>query len=224
VDEDAPVRPTNVYEATKAEAESAVHQARQEGLPAVIVRPGLVYGPGDVHLVKFYRSVLRRQFRPIGRRPIWLHPVYIDDMTDAFIRCGTHPAAIGECFHIAGPEPVSLEGLAAAIAEAGGTTLPPGRIPVPAARALAALGDCLPAVLKSAAPLTRSRLEFLLHSRQYDTTKAMRVLDFAARTSLPTGMERTIAWLQDLGRGPGLSHGRGRNAARAIGPLSQLER
>jgi nucleoside-diphosphate-sugar epimerase len=202
-DEDAPVRPTNVYEASKAEAEAAVRDAWQEGLPAVIVRPGLVYGPGDMHLVRFYRSVLRRQFRPIGRRPVWLHPLYIDDMTDAFIRCAAHPAATSQCFHIAGPEPVSLEELAAAIAQAGGTTLPRGRIPVPAARALAALGDCLPAALKSAAPLTRSRLEFLLHSRQYDITKAMRVLDFAPRTGLQAGMQRTVAWLQDLGRGDG---------------------
>ena len=124
-------------------------------------------------------------------------------MTDAFIRCAAHPAATNECFHIAGPEPVSLEELAAAIAQAGGTTLPRGRIPLPAARAIAALGDSLPAALKSAAPLTRSRLEFLLHSRQYDITKAMRVLDFVPRTGLQTGMQRTVAWLQDLARGDG---------------------
>ena len=67
-DEDAPFRPTNVYEATKAEAELAVREAWRDGFPAVIARPGLVYGPGDLHLLAFFRSVLRRRFRPIGRR------------------------------------------------------------------------------------------------------------------------------------------------------------
>ena len=198
-DETAELRPTNVYEATKAEAELAVQATWADGFPAVVARPGLVYGPGDLHLVKFFRTVLRRQFRPIGRRPVWLHPIYIDDMTDALIRCGVRPSAVGECFHLAGPQPVSLEHLAAAIADAGGTTLPRGRIPLPAARALAVVGDSLPARLKPSAPLTRSRLAFLTHSRTYGVTKAQHLLEFVAPTDLPTGMARTVAWYRQHG-------------------------
>ncbi|MDP9344754.1 MAG: NAD-dependent epimerase/dehydratase family protein [Actinomycetota bacterium] len=198
-DETAPFRPTNVYEATKAEAELTVRAAWREGFPAVIARPGLVYGPGDLHLLAFFRSVLRRRFRPIGRRPIWLHPIYIDDVTEALVRCGQRAAAVGECFHIAGREPVTLAGLAEAIARAAGTRLPPGHIPLAPARALAALGDCLPANLRQSAPLTRSRLEFLTHSRVYDVTHAQRLLDFVAATDLPTGTARSMAWYRRQG-------------------------
>jgi nucleoside-diphosphate-sugar epimerase len=198
-DETAPLRPTNIYEATKAEAELAVRQASREGFPAVIARPGLVYGPGDLHLLAFFRSILRRRFRPIGRRAVWLHPIYIDDLTEALVRCGQHAVAPGECFHIAGSEPVSLAGLAAAIAAAGGTRVPLGHIPLPAARAVAAVGDRLPSALKRSAPLTRSRLDFLTHSRVYDVTKAKRLLDFAAATDLPTGAARSMAWYREHG-------------------------
>jgi nucleoside-diphosphate-sugar epimerase len=198
-DESAPFRPTNIYEATKADAELAVRDAWREGFPAVIVRPGLVYGPGDLHLLAFFRSVLRRRFRPIGRRPVWLHPIYIDDMTEALVRCGQRAAAIGECFHIAGREPVRLAGLAEAIARAGGTRLPPGHIPLPAARALAVVGDRLPPKLRPSAPLTRSRLDFLTHSRVYDVAKAQSLLDFAAQTDLSTGTARSMAWYRDQG-------------------------
>jgi nucleoside-diphosphate-sugar epimerase len=198
-DETAPLRPTNVYEATKAEAELAVRHASREGFPAVIARPGLVYGPGDLHLLAFFRSILRRRFRPIGRRAVWLHPIYIDDLTEALVRCGQHAIAPGECFHIAGSEPVSLAGLAAAIAAAGGTRVPLGHIPLPAARAVAAVGDRLPSALKRSAPLTRSRLDFLTHSRVYDVTKAKRLLDFAAATDLPTGAARSMAWYREHG-------------------------
>jgi nucleoside-diphosphate-sugar epimerase len=198
-DESSALRPTNVYEATKAEAESAVSAACHDGFPAVIARPGLVYGPGDLHLVTFFRTVLRRRFRPIGRQTIWLHPIYIDDMTEALLRCGVCSAAVGERFHIAGPEPVSLEGLAAVIAEAGGTTLPPGRIPLPAARSLAAVGDALPARLRRSAPLTKSRLDFLTHSRVYCVAKAERLLHFVARTDLATGIAHSIAWYREQG-------------------------
>jgi nucleoside-diphosphate-sugar epimerase len=192
--EDAPTRPTNVYEATKAEGERAVRDTWQSGFPAVIVRPGLVYGPGDLHLLGFFRSVLRRQFRPIGRQPVWLHPIYIDDMTEALVCCGRHPAAVGQCFNVAGQEPVTLAALAETIARAGGTNMPPGRIPLAAARAVATVGDWLPANLRRSVPLTRSRLDFLTHSRVYSVDKARRLLDFAAATDLATGIARTLAW------------------------------
>jgi len=197
--EESLFRPTNAYEWAKAAAEAAVRARWGPGFPAVIVRPGLVYGPGDIHLLPFFQSILRHRFRPIGRREAWLHPIYIDDMTEALVRCGRRRAAIGECFHIAGRKPVAISDLARQIAEAEGTRLPPGRIPVAAAWAVAALGDRLPAALRQRLPLTRSRFEFLTHSRMYDVSKAERLLGFAAPTDLPTGLARTVAWYRQSG-------------------------
>jgi nucleoside-diphosphate-sugar epimerase len=198
-DESAPIRPTNVYEATKAQAETAVRRAIDDGFPAVIARPGLVYGPGDLHLLPFFHAVLRGRFRPIGSRPVWLHPIYIDDLSEGLLRCGYHPAAAGECFHLAGREPVPLSELAAAIARAGGTRVPDGHIPMLAAHAVAFLGDSLPPRLRRSAPLTRSRLDFLTHSRVYDVTKAQRQLGFTAATGLSSGMAKAISWYRSEG-------------------------
>jgi dihydroflavonol-4-reductase len=198
-DEGAPYRPTNAYEQTKAQAEGLVRAASQEGCPAVIARPGLVYGPGDLHLRGFFRAIQRRQFRPLGRQDVWLHPIYIDDLTEALVRCGRHPRAVGECFHIAGSEPVTIARLAATIATAVGVAPPRGIIPLPAARAVALAGDVLPARLKPLAPLTRSRLDFLTHSRVYSVAKARHVLDFAAATDLPTGIAHSVAWYRRHG-------------------------
>jgi nucleoside-diphosphate-sugar epimerase len=202
VDEDAPTNPTNVYEATKAEAELAVREAMHDGLPAVIARPGLVYGPGDLHLLGFFRAVLRGRFRPVGRRPVLFHPIYIDDLVEALVRCGRWPLAVGECFHLAGQEPVSLAELAESIARAGGTRLPTGIIPLPFAHAAAAAGDLLPGRLRRSAPLTRSRLAFLTNSRVYDVTKARLLLDFSAPTDLETGVELTLDWYREHGHLP----------------------
>jgi nucleoside-diphosphate-sugar epimerase len=197
--EDAPFGPTNAYERTKLEAELLVRDAGTRGLPVAIVRPGLVYGPGDLHLLGFFRTIQRGLFRPIGRRPVWLHPIYIDDMTDAFVRCARDPRAVGECFHIAGQEPSTIATLATTIAGSLGVAKPRGFIPMPAARLLAAAGDALPASLRHSAPMTRSRLDFLTHSRVYDVTKARNVLDFVAATDLPTGIARTGAWYRQNG-------------------------
>lgn len=207
-DEDAPIRPTNCYEATKAAAEHAVRRACQDGFPAVIARPGLVYGPGDLHLLSFFRVVLAGRFRPIGRRAVWLHPIYIDDMTEGLVRCAEHPAALRECFHFAGSRPATLTELAQAIAEAGGTRLPAGHIPMAAARAVAVFGDQLPAALKSTAPLTGSRLAFLTHSRVYDVTRAQRLLDYTTATDLHEGIAQTLAWYRAQGHLPSAARAR----------------
>jgi nucleoside-diphosphate-sugar epimerase len=196
VAEDAPWRPANVYERAKADAEAQARRRLSDGLPVVIARPGLVYGPGDVHLASFFQAIQRGLFLPIGRRPAWLHPIYIDDMTDALVRCGTDPRALGEAFNIAGTEPVLISELARVIARAERARLLPGTIPLPAARAAAMIGDLLPARLRARAPLTSSRLEFLTSSRMYDVGKARRLLDFAAPTDLPTGVSRTVDWYQ----------------------------
>ncbi len=200
--EDAPTRPTNVYEATKALAETAARDGWGRGLPVAIARPGLVYGPGDLHLLPFFRSVIQRRFRPLDGPPAWLHPVYVEDVVDAFLLCARQPAAVGECFHVAGPEPVTLAGLANEIAAAAGTQPPRGRIPLSAARALALAGDLLPAGLQRSAPLTSNRLDFLTHSRVYQVDKARRLLGFTAATTLQTGIRKTVDWYRGHGHLP----------------------
>lgn len=201
-DETAPHRPTNAYEQTKSEAEHLVREAGMRGLPVVTVRPGLVYGPDDLHLLGLFRAVQHRLFRPIGCRPVWLHPIYIDDMTEAFVRCGRDPRALGECFHIAGREPATIATLAETIAEGLGVPRAAGTFPLLVAGMLAAAGDALPARLRGRAPLTRSRLDFLTNSRVYDVGKARATIDFVARTDLQSGLARTIAWYRSEGHLP----------------------
>jgi nucleoside-diphosphate-sugar epimerase len=198
-DEAASFAPTNIYEQTKLEAELLAREAMQQGLPVVIVRPGLVYGPGDLHLLGFFRAIHRRLFRPIGRADVWLHPIYTDDMTEAFVCCGDNPRAIGACFHIAGREPATIATLADTIAGALGTPKPAGRIPRPAALAVATMGDWLPGRFKDVAPLTRSRLDFLTRSRVYDVSKAKALLGFEAGTNLRSGISQTVAWYRQNG-------------------------
>lgn len=194
-----PFRPTTVYERAKATAELEVRRKIAAGFPAVIARPGLVYGPGDVHLASFFQAIARGAFLPIGRKPTWLHPIYIDDMTEALIQCGKQDAALGECFHFAGTAPVAIGELARTIAGATGARVLPGYLPLTAARAAARVGDLLPPRARQRAPLTSSRLEFLTNSRMYDVSRARDLLDFVAATDLPDGIAHAVAWYRAHG-------------------------
>src|SRR5205085_3606032 len=129
--EDAPFAPTNPYEASKLEAELLALQAYKErGLPVSVARPGLVYGPGDLHLLGFFSSIKKGLPCLIDGGKAMIHPIYIEDMTEAFLLCAERPEAVGRSYNIAGERPVSFRELVASIAHALGKKSPRGSIPL----------------------------------------------------------------------------------------------
>ena len=193
--EDAPFAPTNPYEATKLESELLALKAHQEqGLPVSVVRPGLVYGPGDLHLLGFFALIQKGLFRVIDGGKALLHPVYIDDMTEVFQLCAERPEAIGRSYTIAGARPVTIRELATAIAHALGRELPPGNIPLWLAHLAAAIFAILPGFQGEHAPLTHSRVRFLTQSRVYSIERARNELGYTPKVELEEGMQQTVHW------------------------------
>ncbi len=198
--EDAPFAPTNPYEGTKLESELLALKAyREQGLPVSIVRPGLVYGPGDLHLLGFFASIQKGLFRVIDGGKALLHPVYIDDMTGAFQLCAMHPKAIGRCYTIAGAEPVTVHELATAIAHALGRNLPTGNIPLWLAHLAADIFAVIPGFQGERAPLTHSRVKFLTQSRVYSIERARNELGYVPQVELDEGMQQTVLWYRKHG-------------------------
>jgi nucleoside-diphosphate-sugar epimerase len=193
--EDAPYAPTNPYEVTKLESELlALKFHREYGLPVSVVRPGLVYGPGDLHLLGFFSSIRKGLFRVIAGGKALLHPIYIDDMTAAFLLCGERTEAIGRSYNIAGERPVTIRELATAIAHSLDKELPGGSIPLWLANLASDIFALVPSMQGERAPLTRSRVKFLTNSRVYDCRRAQTELGFKAQVDLAEGMQRTAAW------------------------------
>jgi nucleoside-diphosphate-sugar epimerase len=195
VAEDAPFAPTNPYEATKLEGEQlALKDYQEQGLPVTVVRPGLVYGPGDLHLLGFFVSIQKGLFRVIDGGKALLHPVYIDDLVAALLLCAEQSQAPGRSYNIAGERPVTVRELATAIAHALGKELPTGSIPLWLANLASDIFALLPGIKGEQAPLTRSRVKFLTHSRIYDISRARSELGYTPEVALEEGMELTAAW------------------------------
>jgi len=193
--EDAPFAPTNPYEATKLEGELLSLKAYQEqGLPVSVVRPGLVYGPGDLHLLGFFVAIKKGRFRVIEGGKALLHPLYIDDLVAALLLCAEHPRATGRSYNIAGERPVTVCELATAIAHTLDRELPAGSIPLWLADFASDVFAIMPGMKGERAPLTRSRVAFLTNSRIYDITRARSELDFVPKVGLEEGMKRTASW------------------------------
>ena len=193
--EDAPFAPTNPYEATKLAGEQLALKAYQEqGLPVTVVRPGLVYGPGDLHLLGFFASINKGRFRVIDGGKALLHPVYIDDLVAALLLCAERSQAPGRSYNIAGERPVTVRELGTAIAHALGRELPAGSIPLWLANLASDFFTVMPGMRGEHAPLTRSRVKFLTNSRVYDIRRAKSELDYAPAVPLEGGMKLTAAW------------------------------
>jgi len=197
--EDTPGAPTNPYESSKLEGEQLALAAGRQGLSICVARPGLVYGPGDLHLLGLFRAIRRGLFRVIAGGRAMLHPIYIDDLTAALLLCAHSPQAQARCYNLAGERPVTVYDLATEIARTLGQALPAGSLPLWLAYLLADLCSLLPGLRAQRAPLTRSRVAFLTHSRVYDISRARHELGFQPCVGLAEGLQRTTHWYRQRG-------------------------
>jgi len=99
-----------VYDQTKADAHDIAVNMIAEGLPLVIVQPGLVYGPGDTSSVRtsFIQYLIKQlPVMPMQTAFSWAH---VDDIAHAH-RLAMEKGNIGENYYICGPTHTFINGL-----------------------------------------------------------------------------------------------------------------
>ena len=199
-DEDAPLRPGDVYQVTKLEGEErARERARHGGVELVIVRPSGIYGAGDRRLLKLFRGVARRRFVVLGDGEIFYHLTHIDDLVEGFRLAGTVSAAAGRTFILAGGEVTTLNELVRIIAAEAGVPGHPWHLPVWPFWIAGAACEAICAPLGLEPPLYRRRVDFFTKSRAFDITRARTELDFRPGVTLRDGVRRTLAWYRAEG-------------------------
>ena len=129
------------YHRTKWEAEELV---RKSGIPYTILRPSLIYGPGDRFTVRLTELLRRTPFMPvIGSGKSRVQPIYIDDVVSCMVKALTDDAFLNEIYEIGGPQQLTYEEVTAAIVEAMSIRRPSIHLPLflmePMARALEAV-------------------------------------------------------------------------------------
>lgn len=177
-----PPQPHNAYAKSKLEAENALFAiARDSAMEVVVLRPPLVYGHGAPGNFRLLANWIRRGWPlPFGaimnnRRSV----LFLDNLTDALLRCATHPQAANKVFLIADRDPVSTAQLIRAMAHAMRCTPRLWNIQVP--------GQWLDRAARMSAALRQ-----LLDSLVIDTTRIRRELDWAPPFTLEQGLDRTF--------------------------------
>jgi dihydroflavonol-4-reductase len=197
------------YHSTKAEAEQIV-RARGHEIEAVVARPTITYGPDDADgmATRLIDMIARGRFVRVGRGENHVHLTYIDDMVRGLILTGTHPAAAGQTFILAGPRSIAVRELVALIEQSLGLAPRTLYIPEAAARPIAwgveflyrlASVLCGPGRV-SWPPLTRDKIDVLCVHRGFSSEKASKLLGYAPRVDYAEGLAHTFAWMAEQGQ------------------------
>jgi dihydroflavonol-4-reductase len=198
--EDAPLKPGDVYQETKLEGERLVQAAGARlGIEVAIARPSGIYGPGDRRLLRLFRGVARRRWFTLGSGEIYYHLTYIDDLVDGFRLLGEHPAAANRTYILAGGEVTTLNALVGLVAEGAGVPVPTRHLPVWPFWVAGAVCEAVCVPLRIEPPIFRRRVDFFTKSRAFDITRARADVGFAPRVGLRDGIRRTLDWYRTHG-------------------------
>ena len=198
--EDAPLRPGDIYQETKLEGERIAREASERsGVEVVIARPTGIYGPGDRRLLKLFRGVSRGRFVILGSGEIFYHLTYIDDLVEGFRLCGEVKGAAGRTYILAGGEVTTLTELVRLIAEEARVRPPKLRLPVWPFWVAGAACEAVCAPLRIEPPIYRRRVDFFTKSRAFDISRARAELGYSPQVSLREGIRRTLDWYRGAG-------------------------
>ncbi len=198
-DETFPYDPTaNLYSETKVESEKIVKAAiEKEKFPAVIIRPGSVYGPrSGAWTLRPIKAIKEGKMFLIAGGEGLCNYVYIDNLVDALILATKDDKVIGEDFII-------TDGRSAAWKEFFGYY---GKmlgheklksLPFPIAYLVALIMEFAEKFTGKKAAISRVALGFLNRQATYNIHKSKRVLGYEPKVSLADGMKITEKWLRE---------------------------
>lgn len=173
------------YTQSKLEAEQLVTAAvRDRGLPAVIVRPGQVFGPGAPLLTPAVARRLGNRLIVLGNGELVLPLVHVADVVEALVCAGRRPEGDGSIFQIVDDAGVTQNDLARRAGR------PIVHIPRPVVYALAWGVHLLCRLLGRAAPLSVYRVRSALAPISFDCTAARTKLGWQPVVGTRAGLEQ----------------------------------
>ena len=127
------------YHRTKWEAEQLV---RASGLPYTILRPSLIYGPGDQFTLRLADAIRLSPVLPvIGAGRSRVQPIFIDDVTACIGKAVNSDLFLNKTFEIGGPEQFTYEEVTKAIAASLGVKRPTVHMPMLFMRTMAKVAE-----------------------------------------------------------------------------------
>jgi nucleoside-diphosphate-sugar epimerase len=185
-----------LYGDSKIRGEEAVGEVASQGLPVVIVRPGMVYGPRSRGwTIRFTKWIRRGRPAMVAGGNALCRPIFVDNLVDALLLCA-RKQVVGQAFTLVDQDMPWRDFLGYYARIVG---RPVRSIPYSAAWALA-LADELKAILTRRPPrVPRTALGYVVSLARFSTEKARELLGWSPQRSIDEAMETTGQWLRANG-------------------------
>jgi predicted dehydrogenase/nucleoside-diphosphate-sugar epimerase len=181
------------YTRTKLVAEQMIADAiAQHDLPAVILRPGQIFGTGAEEVTPNGTIALAGRWIAIGDGRTPLPLVHRDDVVDALLLAAESPQATGRIFNIVDTGTVDRDTYLRRCKAKLGARLKLVHVPQWVFLCLAIGVELLGKVLKREVPLTRYRVRSLRPLANFDTTAARDILGWTPRVGVRKGLDLTF--------------------------------
>lgn len=193
LDETDEPRPISAYGRSKLAAERAVLEAGG-GLPATIIRPPNVLGPGSKELERLFGLLRRRIVPAVGDGRPRTSLIDVDDLVEALLLAAAEPRAAGRTYYVTDGRAYAWPEIMAAAAEELGLGRLRLRVPYAAQMAVAGLSETASRLTGRAPALTR---EIVRSGREhywiYDGSRICRELGFRPRFGMRDSVRRLVA-------------------------------
>ncbi len=185
------------YRRSKLAAEQLVMDGAEGGPEVVVVRPGIVYGPGRLPLPGEVQLGSTRVMIGSGRNH--LPYVYVDDVVDGILLALTVPEATGEIYNLADRPELDARSVVHRVAEIKGESIRLLPLPVAPLNALARVLERRRERAGAEIPPTLSRfqIEQRVADVAYDVSKARTQLGWAPAVTLDDGLRRALSPTED---------------------------
>lgn len=187
------------YPDYKIEAEKTVwYYFNEYGVPATMVYPCWVYGPGDKTFVPLLADAILKKDMMFWRKNALVWPTYIDNLIDLLILLSDDDQAVGNGYLVHDGECTTLQDFCAEIAASYDVPAPKRHIPYWLAYFVADMMELVWKVFKvKQRPLLTTYSVKNLGSRfQFSIDKANRELGWKPKVNHKDGMSRTLEWLK----------------------------
>ncbi|MEL7449135.1 MAG: NAD-dependent epimerase/dehydratase family protein [Pseudomonadota bacterium] len=199
-DENGPINAADYYQQTKYDAEPIVKEYNRNGLPATIIRPAAIYGPGDPErFYMIFKRVGSGSFPMFGGGKTLYHPLYIDNLVDALMLAAQPGVGDGEEYLIADEEYLSIESLVTKVGQAMEVDLKIRHFPI---TPLIIAGHVFEKVCKPfriTPPIFPRRVDWFRQNRAFSIEKAKSQLGYKPAVGIDEGLRRTFEWYRDEG-------------------------
>jgi 2-alkyl-3-oxoalkanoate reductase len=194
-DETSPIAPADYYQETKYLGEEVVMEYARSGFPTTILRPTAIYGPGDPgRFLMIFKWVNRGFFPMFGDGKTYYHPLYIDNLVDAFVLSMQIDKCNGDAFIIADEHYHSIAELVARTGQALGKAVKIAYFPLTPLIVAGYLVEkcCKPFNLKP--PIFPRRVDWFRQVRAFKIAKARTRLGYTPKIDIDEGLRRTALW------------------------------